>query len=493
MDKKTSRFLTLAKEKHGNKFGYQFLNYIKASKPIEIVCPTHGRQFITASIHLRGEGCPLCAKEAGRLKKIQPPEVYIEKAVKVHGDKYDYSLLKDFMPMHRVDEKIPIICKKHGVFYQDRSNHLHGQGCPKCQHENMFFTTEEFIRRSNILHNNKYDYSLVKYERNDKKVTIICPIHGKFEQAAGLHMSVGYGCPKCKIITIANKRRLTLDTFIEKSRAIHGDKYDYSKVGLGNGATRKQHVTIICPIHGEFRQQPAKHMDGDNCPKCSGKYQMTTEEFKDVIRELYGGKYDLSKTKYTRKDGKCIIGCPVHGFVKNSIESLRRGAGCNKCNASVGENLISRYLDKVKIPYEREYPIRNFGDINRYRYDFYLPTLNIVIEFHGKQHYDVVKYFGGESRFKESQERDSYKENFLKIVGVPLLVIKYTQVNDISMLIANFIHKLFPYEYKGILYHSMNKLLKVGFIDPHTPVEDIIKQYNSLTYLTSPLTKQLVN
>lgn len=290
MDKKTLNFLTLAKEKHGNKFGYQFLNYIKASKPIEIVCPTHGRQFITASIHLRGEGCPLCAKEAGRLKKIQPPEVYIEKAINVHGD-----------------------------------------------------------------------------------------------------------------------------------------------------------------------------------------------------------KYDLSRTKYTRKDGKCIIGCPVHGFVKNSIESLRRGAGCNKCNASVGENLIGSYLDKVKIPYEREYPIRNFGDINRYRYDFYLPTLNIVIEFHGKQHYDVVDYFGGESRFKENQERDSYKENFLKIVGIPLLVIKYTQVDEIPTLIANFIHKLFPYEYKGVLYHSMNKLLKAAFIDPHTPVEDIIKQYNSLTYLTSPLTKQLVN
>ena len=57
MDKKTLRFLTLAKEKHGNKFGYQYLNYNGASKAIEIVCPIHGRRFITAVIHLRGEGC----------------------------------------------------------------------------------------------------------------------------------------------------------------------------------------------------------------------------------------------------------------------------------------------------------------------------------------------------------------------------------------------------------------------------------------------------
>ena len=489
MDKKTLHFLTLAKEKHGDKFGYQFLNYNGASKAIEIVCPIHGRQFITASIHLRGEGCPNCAIEANRLKQIQPPEVYIEKAIKVHGDKFDYSLLKGFIPAHKANEKIPIICKKHGVFYQDRSNHLKGNGCPKCQRENMFITTEEFIRRSNIVHNNKYDYSMVKYERNNKKVPIICPIHGQFEQAPVLHMTVGNGCPKCKIITIANKRRLTLDQFIERSRAIHGDKYDYSKVVLGDGATRKQHVTIICPIHGEFKQQPAKHMDGDNCPKCSGKYQMTTEEFKETIRDIYGDKYDLSRTKYTRKDGKCIIGCPVHGFVKNSIESLRRGAGCNKCNASVGENLISGYLDKVKIPYEKEYSITHFGDNNRYRYDFYLPTLNIIIEFHGRQHYDMVEYFGGEDKFKEIQERDRYKENFLKKLNIPLLIIKYNQADIVPNIIAYFIHNLFPYEYNGVLYRTISRLSKVIFIDPSTPVGDIIKQYNSLTYLTSPITK----
>lgn len=489
MDKKTLRFLTLAKEKHGNKFGYQFLNYTSASKAIEIVCPIHGRRSITASIHLRGEGCPDCAIEASRLKKIQLPEVYIERAIKVHKDKYDYSLLKDFIPTHKANEKIPIICKKHGIFYQDRRNHLMGHNCPKCRHENMFITTEEFIRRSNIMHNNKYDYSLVKYERNDIKVTIICPIHGQFEQAPVLHMTVGYGCPKCKIITIANKRRLTLDAFIEKSRAVHGNKYDYSKVVLGDGATRKQHVTIICPIHGEFKQQPAKHMDGDNCPKCSGKYQMTTEEFKETIRGIYGDKYDLSRTKYTRKDGKCIIGCPVHGFVKNSIESLRRGAGCNKCNASAGENLISGYLDKVKIPYEKEYSIKNFGDNNRYRYDFYLPTLNIIIEFHGRQHYDAIEYFGGKDKFKENQERDRYKENFLRKLNIPLLIIKYNQVDILSTVIAYFIHNLFPYEYNGVLYRTISRLSKDVFIDPSTPVADIIKQYNSLTYLTSPITK----
>lgn len=363
MDNKTLKFIELAKQKHGNKYDYKFTTYIGATKPITIVCPKHGKQTITACIHLRFTGCPQCSLEAMRKNKTMQADEYIKKAVEVHGNEYDYSMLEDFISTHSANDKIPIICKKHGVFYQDRANHLHGHKCPKCRHEKMFITTEEFIRRSNIVHNYKYDYSKSMYVRNNIKVKIICPIHGEFEQIPVSHMTQGYGCPKCKIETIANKRRLTMERFLEVSRSVHGDRYD------------------------------------------------------------------TSKTVYTRKDGKCIIGCPVHGFVKNSIESLRRGAGCNLCNSSTGENLVSAYLDKVGIKYEREYSINNFGDKNRYRYDFYLPALNIVIEFHGRQHYEAIDYFGGIERFKESQKRDAYKEHLLKKLNIPLLIIKYDKID----------------------------------------------------------------
>ena len=487
MDNKTLKFIELAKQKHGNKYDYKFTTYIGATKPITIVCPKHGKQTITACIHLRFTGCPQCSLEAMRKNKTMQADEYIKKAVEVHGNEYDYSMLEDFISTHSANDKIPIICKKHGVFYQDRANHLHGHKCPKCRHEKMFITTEEFIRRSNIVRNYKYDYSKSVYVRNNIKVKIVCPIHGEFEQIPVSHMTQGYGCPKCKIETIANKRRLTMERFLEVSRSVHGDKYDYSKVVLGDVATRRQHVTIICPIHGEFKQQPAKHMDGDNCPKCSGKYQMTTEEFKDVIHSIYGDRYDTSKTVYTRKDGKCIIGCPVHGFVKNSIESLRRGAGCNLCNSSTGENLVSVYLDKVGIKYEREYCINNFGDKNRYRYDFYLPTLNIVIEFHGRQHYEAIDYFGGVEGFKRAQKRDAYKEQLLKKLNIPLLIIKYDKIDVLQTIIAQFINKLFPYEYQGALYPTINRLSKDVHIDPNTPIADIAEQYNSLTYLLKPV------
>lgn len=417
MDNKTLKFIELAKQKHGNKYDYKFTTYIGATKPIDIVCPKHGKQTITACVHLKFTGCPQCSLEAMRKNKTMQADEYIKRAAEVHGNEYDYSMLEDFISTHSANDKIPIVCKKHGVFYQDRANHLHGHKCPKCRHEKMFITTEEFIRRSNIVHNYKYDYSKSVYVRNDIKVKIICPIHGEFEQIPVSH----------------------------------------------------------------------KHMDGDNCPKCSGKYQMTTEEFKDVIHSIYGDRYDTSKTVYTRKDGKCIIGCPVHGFVKNSIESLRRGAGCNLCNSSTGENLVSAYLDKVGIKYEREYCVNNFGDKNRYRYDFYLPALNIVIEFHGRQHYEAIDYFGGVEGFKRAQKRDAYKEQLLKKLNIPLLIIKYDKIDVLQTIIAQFINKLFPYEYQGVLYPTINRLSKDVQIDPNTPIEDIAEQYNSLTYLLKPV------
>ena len=80
--------------------------------------------------------------------------------------------------------------------------HLLGQGCTTCAIEQRYFnlrlTNDEFIRKSSEIHNNKYDYSLTKYEKMSTKVKIICPIHGEFEQVAGHHV-YGAGCQVCGV------------------------------------------------------------------------------------------------------------------------------------------------------------------------------------------------------------------------------------------------------------------------------------------------------
>jgi len=122
-------------------------------------------------------------------------------------------------------------------------------------------TTAQFVTEAAILHNNIYDYSLVNYTNRNNKVTIICPIHGEFEQTPNGHLK-GYGCYECG----RDKTKTTENEFIEKSKLIHGNFYDYSKLNY-KGALKP--VTIICPLHGEFTQKANNHLNGSTCKQCS--------------------------------------------------------------------------------------------------------------------------------------------------------------------------------------------------------------------------------
>jgi len=187
----------------------------------------------------------------------------ILKFKKIHGDKYDYSLVNYV----NNKTKVKIICPIHGIFEQTPKHHKNGYGCKKCKiDKGVYYTkrksTNQFIEESKKIHGDKYDYSLVDYKNNKTKVKIICPEHGVFEQTPLQHLTLKQNCKKCVVDSYKNGRFL----FIEKSRKIHGDKYDYSLVNYVNNKTK---VKIICPIHGVFEQRPDSHLNGQNCYKCS--------------------------------------------------------------------------------------------------------------------------------------------------------------------------------------------------------------------------------
>ena len=126
--KKQLDFISQLKELHGGKYDYSKTVYTTAHDYITVTCPKHGDFKIRASNHLRGQGCPLCRNEKIGQSKRSTNEIFIDKAKKVHGGKYDYS---------KVDykgNKIPviIICPEHGEFLQRPNDHLMGHGCPEC-------------------------------------------------------------------------------------------------------------------------------------------------------------------------------------------------------------------------------------------------------------------------------------------------------------------------------------------------------------------------
>lgn len=186
-------------------------------------------------------------------KKLTTEE-FIEKAICVHGYRFDYSLSYYI----RSVDKIKIICKEHGEFEQTPNSHLSGSICGKCYGNNRP-TLSEFIEKAKIVHGEIYDYSLVNYINNVTKIKIICKIHGEFDQVPSTHLR-GCDCPKC-----GGKEKLNTDLFIVRAIAIHGSKYDYSLVKY---ETTKIKIKIICKKHGEFEQAPDCHLQGKGCPSC---------------------------------------------------------------------------------------------------------------------------------------------------------------------------------------------------------------------------------
>ena len=190
------------------------------------------------------------------MRKLTTKE-FIERARNVHGGLYDYSKVVYV----NARTKIIIIDSEYGEFFQRPHDHLNGIGCPK-RGGTEKLTTEEFIERARNVHGDSYDYSKTVYERSHDKITIIDPEYGEFKQVAYYHLN-GHGNPLRGTMKQSEQRRDSSEKFIKKSKLVHGELYDYSKVKYKNNHTK---VIIIDKIHGEFEQTPSGHLNGNGCP-----------------------------------------------------------------------------------------------------------------------------------------------------------------------------------------------------------------------------------
>lgn len=152
------------------------------------------------------------------------------------------------------------------------------------------------------------------------------------------------------------RKRLTTQDFIKKSKSVHGDKYDYSQVVFSGLSNNSPKVTIVCPKHGPFNQHPANHI-----------------------------------------------------YYKQ---------GCPKCNESDGEKLISRILERHNIefiPQKRFSDCVSVGANSRcftLPFDFYIPNKKILIEYDGIQHSEPVDLFGGQESFERTRLLDQIKNMY---------------------------------------------------------------------------------
>ena len=164
MKKTNKQFIEEANIRHDFKYDYSKTQYINKREKVCIICPIHGEFWQEASSHLKGCGCPKCGKESSQKRQSLNTEQFIERAKKVHGNKYDYSKTEYI----NSSTKVCIICPIHGEFWQRPTEHLRGRGCKKCGDlsvgiKNSRITTDEFIERAKKVHGDKYDYSKTEY------------------------------------------------------------------------------------------------------------------------------------------------------------------------------------------------------------------------------------------------------------------------------------------------------------------------------------------
>lgn len=172
----------------GDKIKYHLVRYYGLKNKVKIECPIHGVMEKFPQSLLRGSGCNICETKNYKINT----KIFIERSINIHGCKYNYSksiYINDSTPLD-------IICSKHGVFTQVPNIHLSGHGCIFCSGRYRY-TNDQFIEKANLIHANKFDYSLVDYKNAHKKIEIVCKIHGTFEQKPNAHL-MGNGCPSCK-------------------------------------------------------------------------------------------------------------------------------------------------------------------------------------------------------------------------------------------------------------------------------------------------------
>lgn len=134
--------------------------------------------------------------------------------------------------------------------------------------------TEYFIAQSRLIHGDFYSYSKVDWVSDTDKVTITCPIHGDFLQTPNSHKS-GLGCPYCGRSSAREKQTLKFSDFVNRSKEIHGDKYEYFEDEFTNTANKTK---IRCVKHNNtFYQKPNKHLAGQGCSLC-GRESITQKQ-----------------------------------------------------------------------------------------------------------------------------------------------------------------------------------------------------------------------
>lgn len=307
---------------HGDRYTYQDDMQIDEKGYVYIKCNIHGEFKQKAYNHALGQGCDSCAKEKLWKKNTLDAKTFFNSCSEIYENKYSYSSAH----YENYNSILDITCPEHGQFTSKASNHIRGSGCPKCsaikKRKIRLKKPEIWIKEFKAVHGEKYIYDKAIFKSRSEPIEIICPLHRAFWLSPSSHKK-GYGCLLCK------GQRITRMQFIDRARAIHGLKYDYSNMEINK---LDSYIRLKCRTHGEFDIHANSHLCGSGCKLCAiEKSRKSLEKLITEFNEIQGYYYNYDFVIYENSTSLVKIKCPNHGFFNQRVRTHRLGGQCPKC------------------------------------------------------------------------------------------------------------------------------------------------------------------
>ena len=332
-------------------------------------------------------------------------EKFLEKARNVHGYRYEYPNINDVV----MQKDIIDVMYDDKIYKQRLLKHLKGN---RPEQKTLVKTTDQFIKESKEIWNDKYDYSITEYINSRTKVKII--YDGViYEQLPYSHI-LGYPV----------EGFLDQNIFIQKAVKKWGLKYDYSLVDF-----KTSNIKVKIIYDGEiYEQTPHNHLKYS--PERVLK-RKTTEQFIKESNDIHDSKFNYDKTIYQTDRIKVTITCLIHGDFNQTPNHHLKGVGCPDCNESRGEKEISRFLNNYDINYSRQHKFKDCKNIHQLPFDFYIPSIRTCIEFDGQQHFSALPFFGGQVALDKLKINDKIKNDYCEDNYIDLIRIRYDQIDRI--------------------------------------------------------------
>ena len=409
---------------------------------IEAVCKKCGKTFYpVVSALLHGHGCPECAHN----RKLTTSE-FVKKFSDISPD---VLVLGEY-----VNAKTPILCECRRCGKRFEGNPyamLHnGTRCKSCSlsdhwkrdRSDKIVDVEEFNRRLS-----SYDNSIElvgEYKGYSKRNDFVCKDCGYlWSTTPSLIVSQRQHCPRCVLRTVAAKNTRDGNEVFQELKELNKKVTVLSKEYVRS----QDKVLVSCNECGHiWKATPAHIRNGRGCPECAKRSRAEGERLspEEVSKRFYKVHPDWEiLSDYIRAADPMLVRCKHCGAEwHGKLFDLLKRVNCPVCDMgkkSRGEEAIARFLRQVGEPFETQKAFDGCRNVFPLRFDFYLPEMNMCIEYDGEQHFRPVDAFGGENSFAGTYARDNIKNEYCTAHNIRLVRIPYYRFDEIEDILSEIL------------------------------------------------------